>query len=120
MLVLAFFFIFFVVVILEVNMMLNELEDDKKGQILKDVFKKMLFSFYVCWLPESANIDAEIELKNYFGLDKVSKCLNRIETESYQLSSDLVSQLEDIGLNEFESWLKIENLIGCLINNIEP
>lgn len=100
--------------------MLKELAENDETNLIRSVFKRYSYSFYVCWLPNDPKIDAESELKNYFGADHVTQCMNRVESKSFQLSSDLIEFCEEFNLSEFDNWLKFENLIGCLINEIKP
>lgn len=106
---------------LEINLILNELKDDDKNiQLLREIFKRFSFSFFAYWEPNEKNQnDIEIELKNYFGTNNVVKCLNRIECLTVDLSIELLSIMEETDLNKLENWSDIENLIGCLVNDIE-
>ena len=100
--------------------MLNDLIENEETELLRSILRRYSYSFYVCWLPADSKIDSELDLKSYFGNDCVIKCLTRVETKTYQLASDLNTFCEEFNLEEFNEWLKFENIVGCLINNIKP
>ena len=71
-------------------------------------------------MPIEKDKDPELELKTYFNSNNVVKCLNRIESLTVDVSNELLSSIMDESdLNQLENWFKLENLIGCLVNDIE-
>jgi len=98
--------------------MLNELNDENERNKLENIFRKFCFSFYCFWKADILN--NEIDLKSHFGCDHVVECLNRIECKTFQIPVEYISMLEELDLKELDDWMNIENLIGCLINNVKP
>ena len=90
---------------------------------IKSVFKNMSFTFYAYFKPSLREIKRVDDLKdtfqNYFGQHKVAETLTRIETKVASLDEKLMSEIFlKSDLSQFESWMEIDNLVGCLIHNI--
>ena len=83
----------------------------------------MSFTFYAYWKPSLREIERFDDLKEtfqtYFGQNKVAETLTRIETKVASIDEELMSKIflkSDLG--QFESWMEIDNLVGCLTQNI--
>lgn len=80
----------------------------------------MIYTFYACWIPNEEKLGAKNDLEQYFGAQSVLECLNRIESKIVDCPESLVNEkLLRIDLNSGDNWIEADNLIGCLINNIE-
>ena len=99
--------------------MLNELHDENERIKLENIFRRFSFSFYGFWKADNASTNSEFDLKCYFGSDRVVECLNRIECKKFEIPVQYISLLEKLDMKELDDWLNIENLVGCLINNIK-
>ena len=82
----------------------------------------MEFSFFVFWKPINSNRALNIKkaLDDYFGCERTLNCLNRVDVKVLECSSSVLSELTG-SLNEtnIEHFISIENLIGCLLNQIK-
>ncbi len=83
----------------------------------------MSFTFYAYWKPSLGEIERFDDLKetfqSYFGQHKVAETLTRIETKVASIDEELMSKIFlKSDLSQFESWMEIDNLVGCLTQNI--
>jgi hypothetical protein len=101
------------------------LNDDKKLALYKNIFNRMFFAFYLYWKPaDVSKVDYPIEKSNleaYFGKNKVTSCMNRVDIKAISCEKTYLNNLiTECDLSLFENWTNADNLIGCLINDINP
>ncbi len=90
---------------------------------LKASFENMSFSFFVYWEPNDTNLKVKSELEAHFGVKRVLQCLNRIDKKVVECDSNIVKEIleqtNQISFdNKVENYPIIENLIGCLDNQV--
>ncbi len=104
----------------EIHYDLTSLCADSKKDLLRKIFEKLKFSFYILWKPCADTIDAFETVRNYFGHERIVKCLNRYEYKSMKVNRKQIEKnIENREFKVNDEWDKALNLIGCLINNVE-
>jgi hypothetical protein len=86
---------------------------------LANSFKHIKFSFFLYWKP-TYNVNTKQTLDDYFGCERTLNCLNRVDARVVECSSSVLNELAG-NSNEanIENFVSIENLIGCLLNQIK-
>jgi len=106
---------------------LTEIEKNFKSNslnALKNSFENISFSFFAYWETNDNNLNVKSELETHFGIKRVLKCLNRVHTKIVDCDSnilkEILEQVNQINLeNKIENYTLVENIIGCLDNNID-
>ena len=93
-------------------------------KILKKSFQNLIFSFFVHWEPNDSQMNVKSTLDSYFGSKRVIKCLNRVDTKIVEcqpsILKEIYSQANDIySKHNMDNFVLMENLIGCLDNQID-
>ena len=86
---------------------------------LTNSFKHMKFSFFLYWKP-TYNVNTKQTLDDYFGCERTLNCLNRVDARVVECSSSVLNELAgNSNETNIENFVSIENLIGCLLNQIK-
>ena len=97
-------------------------EPPENVEKLRHIFEQLSFSFYAHFKPtdEKNRTNVKDDLQAFFGTTNVLECRNRIDSKVVDCSTSIIDDcFLNADLNNHETWINLENLIGCLINNID-
>ncbi|RNA43554.1 ribonuclease P subunit [Brachionus plicatilis] len=103
----------------EIEFSIKELRKTKDFDLLKKVLGQVTLSFYAYWSTKDIDVDSEKEFKDFFGSKRVFNCLNRIDCQVKTCPGELIDKILLKNLIKGKDWIDAENLLGCLINNID-
>lgn len=102
---------------LEIEISVREARKRKDFEFLKKLMDDIKLSFYAYWITKE--IDCEKKLQEFFGLKRVFSCLNRIDCQVKNCPVELSKEILFKNVTNGKNWIDIENLLGCLINDID-
>lgn len=93
-------------------------KDLKSFELLKKIFETIEFSFYAYWESRNDEVNQKEVLNEIFGSKRVFNCLNRIDSCVKKCSEEILKNYLMSKISSPNDLIEIENVLGCLINDI--
>ena len=103
-------------------------KDEKKLALMRKIFKAMSKFSLFCYIRPKSNLyeianesdfDSKKFLIDHFGSNRVSNCVNRLDTRSKKCPISVCNELnETLELDNMDSWFRFDEIIGWATNKL--